>query len=187
MTREEQLKFCSVCQNRAFNPKNGIVCKLTGEQATFEVSCPDYIVDQSEVHMEILRNESRKMDAKKPVNRGRYALFIIGGLFILAGLYEAFIMPGADIFYGSIDWGVAAVFIGLGVWSFYKASLAMIVGLSFYLLIIIFLAVVDPTTIVSGIIWKILIVTLLFLGIKASREQEAKEKPKHEELLDQVD
>lgn len=186
MTREEQLEFCSVCKNRDFNPKSGIVCKLTGEKAAFETSCPDYIADETELKLEAIRGEEKKKEAKKPVNQGRYALFIIAGLFALAGTYEAFMMPGADILFGAIDWGVAAVFLGLGVWSFYKASLAMIVGLSFYGLIVILLAAIDPTTLMSGVIWKVLVITLLVLGIKASREQEAKEKQTSDELLDQV-
>ena len=49
MTREERLKFCSVCTNRAFNPKQGMICGITNEVASFEGTCADYKEDAREV------------------------------------------------------------------------------------------------------------------------------------------
>ncbi|MEJ2595129.1 MAG: hypothetical protein P8100_08405 [bacterium] len=47
MTREEQLWYCKKCLNREFDPKQGIICAITGQKATFEIECPDFKVDES--------------------------------------------------------------------------------------------------------------------------------------------
>ena len=49
MEREEHLKFCKVCENRSFNPQKGIVCKLTGEMADFELECDNFLGDRNQV------------------------------------------------------------------------------------------------------------------------------------------
>jgi hypothetical protein len=63
----------------------------------------------------------------------------------------------------------------------------MIIGLSFYLLLVIFLAIIDPYTLVQGIIWKVIIVSSLGYGIVTARAQEKENaKVKSTDLLDQV-
>lgn len=47
MTRDEQIVFCRKCLNRKMDPKQGYICNLTGEKATFESECANYIVDES--------------------------------------------------------------------------------------------------------------------------------------------
>ena len=48
MTREERLKFCSICKNRKIDLKKGLICSLTDEYADFEGECKNYIHDQKE-------------------------------------------------------------------------------------------------------------------------------------------
>jgi antitoxin component YwqK of YwqJK toxin-antitoxin module len=47
MTREEHLAFCRRCKNRAFSATEGTICGITNRIADFEVSCPNYRVDES--------------------------------------------------------------------------------------------------------------------------------------------
>jgi len=47
MTREEHLKFCRRCKNRSFNANDGIICGITNRVADFDVSCPNYTLDES--------------------------------------------------------------------------------------------------------------------------------------------
>lgn len=42
MTREEHLKFCTICENQKFDPNRGVICGLTDEIANFEDQCPDF-------------------------------------------------------------------------------------------------------------------------------------------------
>ena len=61
MTREEQLKLCSVCKNRKVDLKRGLVCSLTDEYATFDGECKDYVIDQEESE----RKEKQAEEIKK--------------------------------------------------------------------------------------------------------------------------
>lgn len=187
MTREEYIKICSTCTNRKFNPKQGIICGLTDRPADFELSCPNYNEDANEVRLATMKQKHDKQQSNKVVNRARVVLFLVAGLYAFVGVYEAFFMYGAHILFGIIDWIVAAIFIGLAIFSYKKAFLALVLGLGVYLGLIILLAVLNPLTLVQGIIWKIVIVTLLVLGIKEAKSSESKkEKETSDDLLDQL-
>jgi len=47
MTREEQLIFCKKCLNRKMDMKQGLICNLTGQKATFENECADFKIDET--------------------------------------------------------------------------------------------------------------------------------------------
>ena len=42
MTREEQVNICRCCEHHKLDMAKGIVCKKTGEHATFDEECPDF-------------------------------------------------------------------------------------------------------------------------------------------------
>ena len=48
MTREEQLKFCSVCKHRKMDMHQGMLCELTNAKADFDGTCPNYDEDTKE-------------------------------------------------------------------------------------------------------------------------------------------
>jgi len=186
MTRQERLQFCAVCEKRDFDPRQGIICGLTGAAAEFEGNCKDFVEDPKEVVQVKEQKASLKADTNKSINRGRYALFVIGALYLIVGAYEGFMMAGAELIFGVIDWIAAGVFIGLGIWSYKKASMALILGLSFYVLIILLMFAIEPISLVSGIICKALIIVYLVNAIVTARKEEAKQSEKSEDLLDQL-
>lgn len=47
ITREEQLKYCSVCKHRAIGPDYETICKLTNAKADFDPTCPKYDFDEN--------------------------------------------------------------------------------------------------------------------------------------------
>jgi antitoxin component YwqK of YwqJK toxin-antitoxin module len=47
MTRQEQLALCNKCLNREFDPKQGLICNLTGKIADFEHNCENFSRDES--------------------------------------------------------------------------------------------------------------------------------------------
>ena len=59
MTREEHLKFCSICFKRKLNPQVGLVCELTDKKADFEDECEFFELDEKEQQIRYLR----KLDA----------------------------------------------------------------------------------------------------------------------------
>lgn len=188
MTRQEYIAICSMCTKRSFDPKHGIICGLTNAPADFSGNCKDYDEDIVEVKHKKLNDNYETKQTKKGINKGRIALFVIGGFYLLIGFYEAFFILGADLLFGIIDWVLAAVFIGLGVLSYSKASLSLMLGLGFYILIILLLAAIEPLTLLSGIIWKIIFIVWLVYGISAARKEEAGQKNVDAEadLLDQL-
>ena len=48
MTREDQLKLCSVCKNRKIDDKRGLLCSLTDEYVDTEVECLNFSQDEAE-------------------------------------------------------------------------------------------------------------------------------------------
>jgi len=184
ITTEQRLNICGVCKNRSFNPKQGIICGLTKETPHFDENCDSFLDDFRAQKMEDTKTEHLNNQTKKTINKGRFALFAIGAIYLFVGIWEGFYINGHDIIYGIVDWVVAAIFIFLGVLSFRKASLSFIIGLSVYVLLIVLMAIIEPSTLISGIIWKIIIISSLALGIKQAREVEIEINPKSDELLD---
>ncbi len=183
MERTEQLKFCNACINKTTHSELGTICGLTNELPTFTTFCDDFIEKKSTLDVAF---EMEAADKKKSLNKGRNSLFFIGGLYVLVGVYEAFFMSGYQLIFGVVDWVIALIFIGLGVWSFYKSFVALVTGLALYILLIILFAIFDPTTIFKGIIFKGIIISFLFYAIKTAREEQALNKESKADLLDQL-
>lgn len=186
MEREEQLKLCNVCKNRKFNPKVGTICGLTDELPTFSGTCNDYIEESNAVRLQKLAQDKIVAETNKTLNKGRYALFVIGGISFLVGFWEAFLIPGHQLLFGIIDWTFGLMFIGLGVWSYYKPFVALLSGLCLYVSLILILAIIDPYTIFRGVIWKIAVISFLVYAIKIARDEEKINKSKASEILDQL-
>lgn len=95
-------------------------------------------------------------------------------------------MTDHDPLFAVIDWIIAVIFVGLGILSYKKTSLAMILGLSVYGLLIILNFLADPSSLFGGIIWKVVIIAALVTGIRTALAEE-KKKPRKidEDILDQ--
>ena len=84
MTRQQQLAFCKVCTNRKLTTTQGIVCGLTGEQATFLGHCEQYQEDPDRKLQEVTLSKQREFN-HLTVDRGlRFANYLIDLLFLLA-------------------------------------------------------------------------------------------------------
>jgi hypothetical protein len=185
MDRKDRLEFCNICTNRAFSPENGTICSLTNQPATFEGTCGDFLNDEKEERFVKIQQKSMQSDRNKKVRNAIIVLFVIGVINAIMGFVEAFIIDGHEILYGIIDWVVALIFIGLGILAFYSPYISLIIGLSFYLLLIVLMFVGEPTSLIRGIIWKFGVVYLLIRGIQHAKSAE-KKKVHEEELLDNL-
>lgn len=184
MNREAQLKFCGVCKNRTFNPKHGTICGLTNELPTFSGMCKDYLEDEREIRLQTLSKEKEISETKKTLNKGRYALIVIGGLYLLIGVFEAFFMIENQLIFGLLDWGIGAVFIGLGIWSFYKPFVALLSGLIFYIALNLLFALIEPMTLFSGLILKFIVISYLIYSIKVAQNEQS--RAQSNDILDQL-
>ena len=79
MTREEQLRFCKICENQKFDLKQGIICNLTNQPADFEENCSSYIED-TELKQKM---ESTKIENRIASKGERFANYLIDLIFLL--------------------------------------------------------------------------------------------------------
>ncbi|WP_276479803.1 hypothetical protein [Paraflavitalea pollutisoli] len=106
----------------------------------------------------------------KPVRKARNILYIIGalqlvGLFTIRDLYdtELYITAGVYIFF-------AVLFAGLAFWTKWKPYTAILTGLIIYGALVLLSAILEPETIIKGIILKIIAFSLLISGLKNAKE-----------------
>ena len=84
-----------------------------------------------------------------------------------------------------INYLLAAIMIGLWFWAQRAAFPALLTGLCVYLVVQVLSAVVDPSTLVQGWIWKILIISGLLGGMAAALKERAARRAtghRHERL-----
>jgi hypothetical protein len=184
MNRTEQLKQCSVCKNRKFDEKLGTICGLTNHLPTFFGNCKDYIEESREVRLQRLAEEQKIATIKKNLNQGSYVLLFIGLFYVIMGVFEAFYILNHQLLYGIIDWGIASIFIGFGILSFFKPYAAFVSGLVYYILLIVLFAALDPITIVNNLVIKILIIAFFIYTIKIARNERSIKQSN--EILDQI-
>lgn len=80
MTREEQLKYCSICKHQQFRMNIGIVCRLTDCIADFEDACENYVEDTD--LMNRLHRKKVSIDAKTAGISKRFVNYIIDSIAI---------------------------------------------------------------------------------------------------------
>ena len=109
----------------------------------------------------------------KPIRKARNILYIIGGLqliglFTVGDLYdtELYITVGIYVFF-------AALFAGLAFWTKWKPYTAILTGLIIYGGLILLSAVLEPESIIKGIILKIIAFSLLISGLKNAKEVQS--------------
>ena len=166
-------------------------CKSTGLNVE-DKFCPNCSFPQGGTQGEMkyfLSRMSRKkmylQDQKEAVNKARNILFALGGLNLLFAFLSRFdIISVISYSIGTI------VYVGLGIWCNKKPFPAIISGFVVYIVLIILNFIVDPATIFSGIIWKIIIISGLVYGFRAAKEhqrldQELKQSKESKDLSNQ--
>jgi predicted DNA-binding protein (UPF0251 family) len=48
MSTQANLTYCRACQNRKFDPQQGLVCNLTQKKPEFVDTCPSFAIDEPE-------------------------------------------------------------------------------------------------------------------------------------------
>jgi hypothetical protein len=129
--------------------------------------------------------ESNRKEREKNVRYGRNALLVVGILQVLVGLYE-WQGPLGMIEAFMIDGGIGAAFIALYFYSKKEPVQSLTIGLIIYVAIMVLMAVLDPTSIFSGIIMKAIVISVLVSGLKSAKKLP-KPKVTDDDLLDQLD
>lgn len=117
-------------------------------------------------------------DLNNNVESARKSLYWIAGLSVISFLFGYFTANNEQdkfiILFTSVI--LIGAFLVFGVWSKTKPTAALISGLSLYLIIHTLNAIVDPATIFSGIILKVIIIVYLIKGIKSVLEVDKLKK-----------
>ncbi|MFY7669942.1 hypothetical protein ACOSP6_02525 [Tenacibaculum sp. MEBiC06402] len=147
---EEDVIFCSECGH----PENG-----TDKQ-------------RAQFFAKRAMNKNKKIDDEKKINSARNILFALSALmaifgFIIYSQTDELISLGVNFF-------VAFIYLTLAFWSEQKPFISLLIGLLLYITILIIGFIIDPTSIVRGILWKILIISLLAKGMHSALELKNK-------------
>ncbi len=144
---------------------------------------PEEIEKSKRIAAEIMA-KSKIGDVEKQVKNARITLFVLAGLFIIIGIYEGYVADGHDEFFAYIDWGLAALYIGLGFWSKTRPFTAILIGFILYIALILMNAFLDPMTLVSGILWKIVIISFLVKGLQSTKHLPKQIHYNDDDLID---
>jgi len=116
----------------------------------------------------------------KHIRQARNALFIAAAILLLNALLLFSKYP-VDLEIMWLDYLIWVVYIGgfvaLALWTKRKPYYAIIGGLIFMGIFIVVNAIIDPSTIVGGIIFKIAVIAFLIKGLGDAKEaQQMKEQ-----------
>lgn len=151
----------SVQENDQFCQSCGFPLKGTQEEQD------NFIYNRNYKHLEL-------EGLNKKIKSAGTTLYVLSGLFIVYGLIMFAVNSGNDsssplLITNGI---LSIIFLLLGFWSKSKPVAAIISGLSLYALIQILNVIVEPTSILKGIIIKIAIIAYLIKGLQSAFEAE---------------
>jgi hypothetical protein len=157
------------------NPSVCHYCKSTGLTLT-DNFCPNCGFPQrgSQVQMKkfiwtINNKHTLLTNQKKAVNKARYTLFGLSALFVLFSIGLGFI-NGFNLILLLSNFVIAATYLGLGLWSLKNPFPAILTGFFLYITILVINAILDPTSILSGLLIKSFIIGGFVYGYKGVKE-----------------
>lgn len=107
--------------------------------------------------------KNKNIDAEEKINSARNTLFVMAGVVMLYGFYHFFV--NADSATLIVNFIVCCIYILLGFWTKEKPMIALLLGLLLYVTMIIISGILEPISLVKGILWKIIIIGYLGKGI----------------------
>ncbi len=147
---------CSHCKN-LIESSEAIFCNHCGfpENGTKE--------QKGKFYGQLAIKKNRNIDAKDKIKSARNTLFILAGIVAIFGLLAY--STHQDILILGINFLLSLIYLTLAFWSEKKPMMALLIGLLLYITTIAITAIFEPTTLIKGVIWKILIVGYLGKGI----------------------
>jgi len=148
---------------------------------------PEEIAKARDVAMNVMANQ-KKNDGLEDIKKGRTWIFVTAGLYLLSSLVVYYQTKAIEIYI--IFAPLVLFYILLGIFYFRNPLVISWIALGVFATIIFLDAIYDPKSIVSGIIFKILIIGALISSIKSAKkykdEIDKMNKPKAEDdILDE--
>ena len=114
-------------------------------------------------HARRAMQKNQNMDADKKIRLARNILYVMAGIVLVFGFFSFFEDEDVGVLITNAILGI--IYLLLGAWTSKKPLAALLLGLFLFLTTIIISAIFDPSTILSGIIFKIIITVYLGVGV----------------------
>ena len=113
MTQEEKTKMCSICKNRKFSTKEGLICGNTEAKPTFLDNCQDFDIDI--VAQERLKKKAAELEKMIDLNSTSTKIFI-GFIAFIAFLGITFLVGFIRGFQAVAPLSLAEILIYTLIW-----------------------------------------------------------------------
>lgn len=155
MDKNEKMIPCSICKTTI--EIENIFCSNCGypERGTDK--------EKAVYHANKVMKKNKHFDAETKIKSARNTLYIMAGLFLVLSLF--YYLNDNDVAVLVTNIIMAGLYLALGYWSIKKPFAALLLGLLLYLTVVIISAIVEPSSLIKGILWKIIIIFYLGKGI----------------------
>ncbi|SER19211.1 hypothetical protein [Pedobacter rhizosphaerae] len=170
MTENQTNSLCNCCA-RPFN-FNDIFCNSCGYPLNgTEQEQKNHISNRAIKEIDLV-------EFKQSIEKARTSLYWIAAIIGLSAIFEAVTAESEEILFASLVVNVILIgaFLAFAVIGKTKPTTALIAGLSVYVIIILLNAILEPSTLVRGIIFKVIIIGYLVKGLKAVLEADKLKK-----------
>ena len=114
-------------------------------------------------HAKAAMDKNKHMDAGKKIKSARNTLYVMSAITLVFGLFYFFQLQDIAVLVTNII--LCIIYLVLAEWTSKKPMMALLLGLLLYLTTIIISAIFEPSTIIKGILWKVIIISYLAKGI----------------------
>lgn len=157
-TSESNCTFCK----KEMKPADAIFCNHCGH--------PENGTDKQRAQFFGKRamQKNKNIDAVDKIQSARNTLFILSGVIALFG-FVGYSSHG-DVIALGVDLILAIIYLTLAFWSEKNPMMALLLALLLYITTVSIIAIIEPATLIQGIIWKILIISYLGKGMYSASQ-----------------
>jgi hypothetical protein len=109
-------------------------------------------------------------DAEEKMKSSKVIIYIMAGIFFLVGLYMGFGLD--DYFSLTANLVCCIIYLGLAAWTDHNPFGAILTALILYITLIVINAFIEPSTLFSGIIMKVIFISAFVKGIRSAQEAQ---------------
>lgn len=110
----------------------------------------------------------RLKDAEDKIRTARIIIYVLAGFCLIAGLIAYFGQDDAATL--MVNGLICILYLGLSAWVSSNPFGALLTAFIIYLTLILVNAIIDPVTLLSGILWKVIFIGALVKGIRSATE-----------------
>jgi hypothetical protein len=151
---------CEHCQ--AENPSDKKFCT----QCRFPIA--GTTEEKGRFRSDIAKNKILLKSAEEEMQSARNIIYVLAGFSIIMGLI--FFFAHDDTASLVVYWLIGILYLALAAWCSTNPFSAILTAFIIYLTLQVVSAFIDPATLVSGILWKVLFIGAFVKGIRSASE-----------------